>query len=145
MKVLLTKDVKGLGRRMETKDVSDGYGRNFLIARKLAVLLNDTTAAAQTSWAKQLTEEKIRKLSCVKKLQQEVFQFIVKTDARGSVFGGVGKEDIRQALVARGYDVVVMLKKSIKSLGTHEIILDLRGGVSTTIKIVVMPSQLPLR
>lgn len=142
MKVILLKDIKGIGRRNEVKEVNDGYGRNFLIAKKLAAAATPEMLAKAADVQKSEAAEMRKLKETADRLAKETLFFFVKAGERGAVFGSVTREDVRKALHERGYDnVEVALPKSIKTLG-HEIVdLDLGQGVKTTVKIAVAAAE----
>jgi len=142
MKVLLLKDVKGLGRRMDVKEVADGYGRNFLIARGLA-------AIADTSHLKEKTQYETEKKVHVEKLTHEqerlaktALSFAVKSGKAGQVFGSVTAEMIEKKLVEKGFeDAKVVLKKPLKTTGKHQIEVDLGEGIKGVIEVTLTPGE----
>lgn len=142
MKVVLLKDIKGIGRRNEVKEVNGGYARNFLIAKKLAAPATPEMLAKKAEDEKHevATMKKLRETAS--RLAKETLFFFIKAGERGAVFGSVTKEDVRKALRERGYDnVEVLLPKSIKALG-HEIVeVDLGQGVKSTVKIAIAPTE----
>ena len=145
MKVLLTKDVKGLGKSGEIKDVKDGYGNNFLIGKGLAQL---ATPAVIKQWeAKQrLAKEKeaaeIASLQEIAaKLKELTIKVTHKTGANGALFGAVTKEEIAEALNAQHKIVIdkksIETDKTIKATGGYTLELKLGHGIHGVINLVV--------
>ena len=105
MKVILTQDVKKVGKKGETVEVSDGYGSNFLIPRGLAV---PSTASSQKELARNNAEEEKRQIA-LKKEAEEVaerlkaltVEFQVKVGKDGKMFGTVSTKEIAEALLAQ--------------------------------------------
>ncbi len=139
MKVLLLQDVRGVGRKNEIKEVSDGYARNFLIARKLAVAANESAMKfkAEVDASEQATIKRYAALA--EKLGKESFEFSVKTGAKGEVFGSVTKEDIKKHLFAKGFsEGEIVLPKPIKATGEHLVEINFGKGIVGKLKVKVV-------
>lgn len=133
MKVILLNDVKKLGKKDELKEVADGYGRNFLIAKGFAVeatkksmeiLEEQNEAAAQ----KEIDLEKEATVM-KKKLATLTLEFKVKTGAGGRVFGNVSSKQVVEELKKK-HDIVLDKRKFVEgnsatSLGTTIFKIDL--------------------
>lgn len=128
MKVMLLKDVRGLGRIGDIKTVSDGYGQNFLIARGLAkpatiaVRHAAESDAAQKSAHQAKEEEHFRNIAA--SLQKTPLAFTMKVNAKGHAFGSVTLSDVHAALAKNGIRVDrhwIELPEPIKSTGEHAI------------------------
>ena len=105
MRVILLQDIHDLGKKWEVKEVPDGYARNLLLARKLALPATPENLNKTNSLIKD-EEASLNKLKAeAQKLSQELLIFKLKSDDRGSVFNSVKKADIEQALAERGYQV----------------------------------------
>ena len=136
MKVILLRDIKNIGKKNDVKEVSDGYARNFLFPKNLAQPATPESLAKRASQIAQTEEEfqKLKKLAA--KLQNEVLEFKIKTGPKGEVFGVVGKEDIENELMKKGYGRVnAELYKSIKKIGDVEVIISLGAGIKVKIRI----------
>ncbi len=138
MQVLFLKDVKGIGRRSEIKNVSDGYARNFLLPRGLATVA--TVEAMQKKKEAEFVEtvrmEKTAMIS--KKLASLTLQFEVLTGKGGELIGGVSGEDISQELATRGFLVQkVLLTHSLRKIGEHVVELDLGYGTRVKIRVIL--------
>lgn len=148
MKVILRSDVDNLGRAGDVKDVADGFGRNFLLPKRLAM---PATPAALSSWEK--AKEKRAKLGQSRaaqskelagKLSGVSLSFSRPAGAEGKLFGSVGKSDIVKSLKSCGYTIdksSVALESSIKQTGEHEVTLRLMPEVSAKIKVTVVARQ----
>ncbi len=144
MQVILLQDVRGVGKKFEVKNISDGYARNALIPKKLAI---PATKDAVAKLEKRKAEHEETRRVLVAKLQEEanaikgkVFSFSVKTGEHDSVFGSVTKKDIETKLREQGIlDTKAELERPIKSLGTRPVSIDLGEGISATINIQVEP------
>ncbi len=144
MKVILRSNVDKLGRAGDVKDVSDGFGRNFLLPKKLALL---ATPAALKAWEK-AKERRAKaaeaKLGQMKELAGKIngvsLSFSRPAGAEGKLFGSVGKSDIVKSLKSCGFTVEkdsVALESSIKQVGEHEVELRLHPEASAKVKVTV--------
>lgn len=145
MKVILLENVKKLGSKGDIVEVSDGYGRNFLIPRGLAV-------AADASNLKQLQHEKkvverreARELQEAQELKRRLesmsFTLEVKSGEKGRLFGSITAGDIAEA-VKKQADVELDRRKidlsdPIKSVGKYAISVRIHPGVTAKLKVVV--------
>ncbi|MPB73096.1 50S ribosomal protein L9 [Campylobacter fetus] len=144
MKVLLIKDVKGLGKAGEVKDVKDGYGNNFLIGKGLAKSATDAVLKQYEAAKKRAQEEIEYEISQNEKLKAELenIKIIIKTKlgANGALFGSITKDEIANALKEqKGYEVD---KKAlgcdhIKATGIYDVVLKLKHGISAKFKVEV--------
>ncbi len=144
MKVLLIKEVKTLGKSGEIKEVKDGYGQNFLIAKGLAKLATPDVVERwreeQANAAAQLKED-MERITEEKKRFEEVTIKIEKPSAPVGIQGSVGNGDISKAIHEQmGIELDkknILLKKAIKSTGIHEVDAKLGHGIHATIKVQV--------
>ncbi len=148
MKVLLLKDVSGVGQKNDVKNVNDGFARNFLFPQKLAlavteknkVFVEDQKARAQ----KRQEKEKNAALAVAEKLQKVKLTIEVKAGEQGKLFGSVTSEDICEALAGRGFAFEkkqIGLKEAIRALGSHAVTVELSPEVkaSLTVEVVQKP------
>ncbi len=138
MKVLLIKDVKSLGKAGEIKEVKDGYGENFLIAKGLAKRATDEVIE---SWKKEQEERKKRELEEIKELQdiakkiEEIkLTLVKKLGANGSLYGAVTKDEIAEVLKKdKGITIdkksIEYGKHALKGTGEHEVDIKLGHGI----------------
>lgn len=141
MRVILLADVAKLGKKGDIKDVADGYGRNFLIARGLAVLESEGSKkvlAKQNEDAKILDEENRKQAQELSKLlETKTLTFPVKAN-NGRVSGSVSSKQIEEALKKQG---ITIDKRKIKdseplnNLGTYDVKIELYKDVIGTIKV----------
>ncbi|MDY0233386.1 MAG: 50S ribosomal protein L9 [Sulfurimonas sp.] len=134
MKVLLIKDVKTLGKRGEVKEVKDGYGKNFLIAKGFAkhataeILEQHKLDEAQR--AADEAAEIARLKDMAKKLDKLEIIITKKVGQNGSLFGAITKDEVAQALLEQHNIEIdkkdITDKVAIKTIGEHE--LDLKLG-----------------
>ncbi len=149
MKIILLKDVRGLGKKGELKDVSEGHARNFLIPKGVAKLATQGVVAEVKQLQEKQTEhekELIKKLHEVALLLKErKLEFELKTDKHNSIFGSVNKEMILTALRDKGWlgkeRAEIHLERPIKEFGETELEVDLGHDITAGLKIVVSPKK----
>lgn len=145
MKVLLTKDVKTLGKAGEIKEVKDGYGQNFLIGKGLAKLATpevvENWKAAQEEMARNLKDE-LTRLEAEKITLESATIRIEKPVAPVGIQGSVGNTDISKAIEEQ-FNIEldkkhINLKKALKSTGVHEVDAKLGHGIHAVLKVEVV-------
>lgn len=146
MKVLLSQDVRHLGKKGDIKDVSEGYGRNFLLPKKLAAAATDAVirdAAAQKAHKeKGAAEERQRHADAARKMKDMTLSFKMKMGERGKAFGSVSAAKIAEALKKLGIAVEkewIVLEEQIKTTGEHAVSVAFPHGIEEKIKVVVEP------
>ena len=145
MKVILTQDVKGSGRKGELVTVSDGYANNFLLPRKLAIpatpqalneLKNREAAAAH-----RLAEEKKAAEEAAKELTGKTVKIAARGGAGGKLFGSVSTKEIAEAIQKElGVELdkkKMQLPSPIKSVGTQMVPIRLHPKVTAQLKVNV--------
>lgn len=146
MKVILKADIKGVGKKDQIINASDGYARNFLFPKNLAVEANkENTAklqAKQNSAQYQKDQEKQEAIKVADKLSKIQLKIKVKAGENGKIFGGVSAKEIAQELESQ-YQIKVDkkkidLKEAIKGLGMQTIQIKLFEGVIGKLKIDVI-------
>ena len=146
MKVILKADIKGVGKKDEVINASDGYARNFLFPKNLAVEANHENMiklkAKQNSAKFQKNQEKEAALKIADKLSKILLKIKVKSGENGKIFGGVSSKEIAQEL-EKQYQITVdknkvELKETIKVLGTQTIEIKLFEGVVGKLKVDVI-------
>ncbi len=145
MKVLLTKDVKSLGKAGEIKEVKDGYGRNFLVAKGLAKIATPDVVEqwrAEQEAAKKELEEELTRLNAEKITLEATEIKIERPVAPIGIKGSVGNADIAEAILDQtGIEIDkkhIVLKKPIKSTGIHEVDSKLGHGIHAALKVNVV-------
>ncbi|OGZ32140.1 MAG: 50S ribosomal protein L9 [Candidatus Niyogibacteria bacterium RIFCSPLOWO2_12_FULL_41_13] len=132
MKIILLDNVINVGKRNDIKDVSDGYARNFLLTRNLAVLATLANLKNLEQKKKREETEKEKKKreieSIFEKIKDKIIAIKEKANEKGELFGSVGKEEIMEALKKEGIEEIkeeyIKLDKPIKSAGEHKIALE---------------------
>ena len=146
MKVILKADIKGVGKKDEVINASDGYARNFLFPKNLAVEANHENMiklkAKQNSAKFQKNQEKEAALKIAYKLSKILLKIKVKSGENGKIFGGVSSKEIAQEW-EKQYQIKVdkkkvELKETIKVLGTQTIEIKLFEGVVGKLKVDVI-------
>ena len=145
MKVILQQDVKGQGKKGQLIEASDGYARNFLIPRKLAVpaTAENLNTMKQQEKAKKAQEaaEKAEAEALSEKLKTSVVKLTAKAGTGGRLFGAVTSKEISDGLKAQyGLDVgksKIVQEEPIKAFGTYELKCKLGYEVTCAIYVVV--------
>ena len=146
MKVILKDNIKGVGKKNEVINASDGYARNFLFPKNLAVEANaenmSKLKAKQDSNAFKKSQEKEEAEKIAEKLSKILVKIKVKSGANGKIFGGVSSKEIAENL-EKQYQIKVDKKKidlkdTIKTLGTFNVDIKLFEGVIGKVKIDVI-------
>ena len=143
MKVILTQDVKKVGKKGEIVEVSDGYGQNFLIKNKLAVFATNT---GQEKVAKRKEEERLADLQNKKDaealketLEKMVLEFKLSSGKDGRTFGSISTKNVVEEL-AKKHNIKVDKRKfidarPIQALGYTNLKVELYKGVVATIRV----------
>ena len=146
MKVILLDNIKGVGKKDEIINASDGYARNFLFPKKLAVEAN-TENLAKLNNKKEAAiykkdKEKQEAEELAKKLKGIMLKIKVKSGENGKIFGGVTSKEISENLNAQyNLDIdkkKIELKETIKTLGGFVVTIKLYEGVVASLKIDVI-------
>jgi large subunit ribosomal protein L9 len=145
MEVILKEDVANLGHRGDVVKVADGYGRNFLLPRKLALQATLANKAVieqmKTAAARRSATEKAQAEELVTKLEPVVLSFTRKSGEAGHLFGSVTSADIAAGLEARGFEIdrrKIQLDEPLKSVGDFTVAIKLYREVTAHIKVVVV-------
>ena len=145
MKVILKQDVKALGKKGDLVNASDGYARNFLFPKGLAVEAN---ATAMNEFNSKETAKKFHKAEEVKaatadaqKLEGKTFKLKAKAGANGKLFGSVTAKEIAEGIEKQlGVTLEkrkIVLKDDIKAFGSYTIEVKIYNGVSANVFVVV--------
>ncbi len=147
MKVMLTQDVKGQGKKDQIIEVSDGYARNFLLPKKLAIIADAKAVnEAKNKEASNLHKIEVAKAEA-KDIAEKLSKITVKILAGGGterLYGTVTTKDIAEAL-AKDHKIIIdkkkmMMSESIKTFGTYKVEVKLYGAeITGTITVVVSP------
>ncbi|MBP3502382.1 MAG: 50S ribosomal protein L9 [Clostridia bacterium] len=146
MKVILLDNIKGVGKKDEVINASDGYARNFLFPKKLAVEANNENmnklkAKKQSEqYKKDVEKENAQKIA--KQLDTITLNIKVKAGENGKIFGGVTSKEISEELKKQcKIDVdkkKIVLNENIKNIGSFDINIKLYEGVTGKLKVKVI-------
>lgn len=146
MKVILTQDVSALGKSGDMKDVADGYARNYLIPRKLAV---PAAGGAFRAWQHDIAsrEEKRKREReeaeiAAQRISSTTLTMGVKVGEGGKLYGSITAKDISDALGRRGIVVdrhKIDLTEPLKTLGTYKVAIRVFPGLTPEVTIAVEP------
>ena len=148
MRVILKREVSGLGRPGEVKDVADGYAQNFLLPKGLAI---EATAGEMKHLARERQAEKLKKdrahsdaEELAERLAAITLVFRLKAGEQGKTFGSVTNKDIAEAL-KREHKVdidraKILLLDPVRTLGTHGVEIRLLPDVRAKVTVAVEPA-----
>lgn len=145
MKIILKKDHDLLGAAGEIKEVKDGYARNYLIPRGIAMTVTSSNLKAFEEVKRQQSRKVQKEIDEAKKLSGDLnnltLNFTVKTAEDDKIYGSVTAQMIYNALAEKGYQNIerkkILLHDHIKTLGEHTVDIKLHSNVSAKLKILV--------
>ncbi len=145
MKVLLIKDVKNLGKKGEIKEVKDGYGQNFLVAKGFAKHATNEVVKKWESNQKKAAAAEVAELKRLKDLEKLLGETKLtvkrKLGANGSLFGAVTKDEIAHELMdQKGIEIdkkAIEIKNAIKTTGDFEISIKLGHGIHAKLELII--------
>ena len=143
MKVILKADIKGVGKKDQIINASDGYARNFLFPKNLAVEANaenmNKLKAKQDSIQYQKNQEKEQAKQIAEKMKRISLRIEVKAGENGKIFGGVSAKEIAQELEKQHNIIIdkkkIDLKETIKTLGLQTVDIKLFEGIIRKLKV----------
>ena len=144
MKVILLEEVSGLGKTGDTVEVAPGYGRNFLLPRKIATVatpaaIKEAEALKQAEIRRQArTEAEIAEVA--KKLEGTSVNIKAKTGAEGKLYGSITTSHIARELKQQGYDLdkrKIELSEPIRQVGNFAVTIHLAKDLTPHITVVV--------
>ncbi len=146
MEVILKQDIQSLGHKNDIITVKDGYGRNFLIPKGLAVLATVSAKKMHEENLRQRAhkEEKIKNeaLEVGKKLEKVALSIGAKTSSTGKIFGSVNTIQLAEALKEKGYDIerknISIPEDQIKEIGKYTAKVKLHKEVSVEIEFEIV-------
>jgi large subunit ribosomal protein L9 len=148
MEVILKEDVAKLGARGEVVNVAEGYGRNYLLPKKLAVQATKANKAVieqmKAASVRKVAKEKGDAELLAKQFAGVSLQFSRKAGEHDALFGSVTSADIAHELEARGFQIdrrKIELDQPLKALGEFEVPLKLHKEVTVQIKVTVIKQE----
>lgn len=145
MKVILREDIPNLGKSGEVVSVKDGFGRNYLLPRQLAVLASEKNVRQLEHERAVITAQQAKQRAGAEALAKQVGNVQVriprKVGEQDKLYGSVTALDIAEALAAQGQKVdrrALHLAEPIKALGTYEVELRLHRDVTAKVKVEVV-------
>ena len=147
MKVILKRDVKGLGREGEMKDVKTGYARNFLLPQQAAVVA-DLGAVKNWERHRDVREERDRTEraaaeAIAARLNELKLQIAVKAGEKNRLFGSVTNREIADLLEKEGIEIDrhnIQIREPIKTVGDHRVSVRLASGIDAQVQVTVVPA-----
>jgi large subunit ribosomal protein L9 len=144
MEVILKEDIPSLGSRGDVVKVADGYGRNYLLPRKLAMQATENNKAVieqmKASAERRSATEKAQAEQVVAKLEPINLAFTRKSGEQGHLFGSVTSSDIAAELAAQGFEIDrrrILLPEPLKSVGEYTVGIKLHREVTAQVKVKV--------
>jgi len=147
MKVILNENIKGVGKKDEVINASDGYARNYLFPKKLAVEANTANMSKLKAKQNSMDHKKEMEVNEAKKIAKSIeditLEIKVKTGDNGKIFGGVTSKEIAESL-KKQYNINIDKKKidlkvTIKETGSKKIDIKLFEGIIAKLKLNVNP------
>lgn len=148
MKIILLKDVQSLGKKGEIKEVSDGYARNFLLAKKLAEAATNAAIQKVSQEKEREAKKEERDLQETKKLAEALRgkEVVIKAKAKDKkLFGSITAKNISEKLIELGFSVkeqeVVVPNGHIKTVGVYQIDIKFHHGVNSNVKVLITEEE----
>lgn len=144
MEVILTQDVEKLGKAGERVKVKDGYSRNYLFPRRLAVAVSEGGLKFLEAKKKRAEEKRIQEREQTKQLAERIGQWTcvlkAKVGPEGKLFGSITRQDIQNALQKEGFEIdkrKIDLYEPIHHVGEYQVRISLHSEVEAQLKVVV--------
>lgn len=145
MKIILKEDIANLGYKDDVVEVKSGYGRNYLIPMRKAVIATESAlkvlAENQKQRAHKLAKIKADAEALAESLKDVALTIGAKTSSTGTIFGSVNNIQIAEALEKLGFNVdrkLIVLKEAVKEVGSYKALLKLHKEVSVEIPFEVV-------
>jgi large subunit ribosomal protein L9 len=146
MKVILRRDVKGLGQEGDLKEVRDGYARNFLLPSGAATLAD---TGALKNWERHRGEREDRAQQIrseaqkiADRLSETKLEVAVKAGEKNRLFGSVTNREIAELLAKEGIEIdrhQIAVREPIKTVGEHRVTVNLHHGIEAQVVVTVVP------
>lgn len=148
MKVILLKAVDGLGKPFDVVDVKDGYARNYLFPRKLAMEATPGNLGglekSKKRFSKQMEKIRVMSMDIAERINNLSVKTTIKTGMDGKTFGSITSSDLASLLSAEGVEVDkkdIVLKEPLKQPGIYDIKVHLGGHVDAVFKLAVLEEE----
>ncbi len=149
MKVILNEDIKSLGEEGDVKNVANGYARNYLLPRNLAVPYNEATVLIFEAKKAEIEARKEQKrkdsASLKEKLESAEFEILMPAGANGKLYGAVTTHIVADALAKNGFDIerkrIDIPGLAIKSVGNYKAVIKLYESQTAEIHLAVKPQE----
>lgn len=148
MKVILKQDVENVGRKGDMINVTRGYGRNYLVPKKLALEVTASNmkmiAIEQQSLKKKIEQERLSYQGLIEKLNQVTLSFARKAGEKDQIFGSVSASDIKEQLDRLGFDIdkkKIVLDEPLKRLGNYAVPVKVYHDDKAEIKVAVVKEE----
>ncbi|MES2641144.1 MAG: 50S ribosomal protein L9 [Myxococcota bacterium] len=145
MKVILQEEVANLGTTGEVVEVADGYGRNYLLPRSLAVLADERNTRRLDHQRRIAAARQTKVLAAAKELAAKISGTAVsikrQAGAEDKIFGSVTNQDVQEALAAQGVDVDrrnILLAEPIRNIGVFQVPVKVHRDVEASVKVYVI-------
>jgi large subunit ribosomal protein L9 len=150
MKVILKQDVENVGRKGDILNVAAGYGRNFLLPRKLALEVTPSNMkmveVERKSLKKKVEQERVSFQGLIERLNQVSLSFARKAGEKDHIFGSVSAGDIKDALDKLGFEIdkkKIALDEPLKRLGNYTVAVKVFHDDKAEIKVAVVKEEEP--
>jgi large subunit ribosomal protein L9 len=148
MRVILKQDVENLGRKGDSVDVAAGFGRNYLIPKRLAIEVTSSNIKMieieRQALKKRVEKEKLSYQELIQRLNQTTLTFKKKSGEKDHIFGSVSSSDIKDALQALGYDIEkkkILLDEPIKRVGNYTVPIKVYYDEQAEVKVEVLKEE----
>lgn len=153
MKVILLKDIYSLGRKNDIKNVADGYAKNFLLARGLAVAATENLEKEATVKRAMLAKKVATTLKATEELIEKLdgmeLEISAKASPEGSLYAAIGMEEIRGAFIKQkiyiGENIKIKNSDHLKELGEHAVTLQFPHNLEADIKVIITLQESELK
>lgn len=146
MEIILTQDVERLGSKDDIVNVKDGYGRNFLIPKKMAVVATESAKKVLAENIKQRAHKEAKLKEEASKIAEQIankkISIGAKTSSSGKIFGSVNTIQLAEAINKKGFDIdrkqISIPEDSVKEVGTYKAVIKLHKEVKVEIEFEVV-------
>ncbi len=148
MRVILKQDVENLGRKGDVVDVAAGFGRNYLIPKRLALEVTSSNIKMieieRQALKKKTEKEKLSSQELIQALNQKTLTFKRKAGEKDHIFGSVSATDIKEALQELGFEIdkkKIVLEEPIKRLGNYSVPVKVYYDENAEVKVEVVKEE----